>query len=209
MSRRPRAVLVTTLAGLIAVAGGASAAPLPAVGTVKTVSATLQIGGTDGRTYVLTVTGQQRDLAGQTTSSEVSLGWRSCLRDRRGKTTCSTPTAYRIQTTTGEFSVAADGSTARLLLRVSDTPLDLTWERIDSSHSLNFSVDTDGVAASDPTSSGPATAHGKVFAVTCRGNATVQTNYVLRTAAPTALPGSTQPPRVPAALTKARHCLTP
>jgi hypothetical protein len=213
VSARGRAALLVTLTGVLAAglhgAHGAAADPAPVAGTVRTVTATVQLGGTDGRTYVVTVTGRQTEVVGQPTTSEVSLGWKACVRAAKAKVTCGPTTAYRIDTTPSQFNVAADGSAAQLLLNVARSPLHLDWTRTSKSQSFRVAADDQGLTASDPTVTGPATATGTVFAVACHGPASVEVAHVVRTSPPERLAGSSAVPRLPRALASARHCLTP
>jgi hypothetical protein len=187
------------------VAGMANAEP--AVGSVRTVTSTAQLGGLDGKTYVITVVGRQMSFVNAEQTNEVSVGWHACWRTPTHSIACGRTTAYRLEATSQQLTIASDGSSASLVLSIGNAPLHLTWTRLSAPGDVHggVTVNDTGADVEDPTSGGPATMSGQVFGVSCHGDGIVKIDEVAYKAPPAPLPGSSRPPVLPSALRRAHH----
>jgi hypothetical protein len=195
--------LLALATSAVAVAGtsayGVGPVAQPVAGQVRTVTSTVEIGGVDHKTYVVTVTARQAAFVEQPVTSAASIGWRACWRDGH-KAGCGEQHLYRLALTSQQLDIASDGSVARLLVKLGGLPWALSWSRTARAWTVTVVVDASGATVGDPSKSGPATTTGRVFGVACSGIGSVDISEVVDVVPPQPLPGSTSPVTVPAAL---------
>lgn len=200
---RCRCLLAAALVAVVAITTFASAAvpsAHPAAGQVRTVTATVELGGLDGKTYVVDITARESDFVQQATNSEASIGWSACVKPKGHAVKCGPKHSYRIVLTTKQLTIASDGSTAHMLLTIASLSFGIVWTRDESTEAFTFSANTSGVSAGDPRSSGTARAAGRVFGTNCSGAGTVEIDDIVYTDEPSPLPGATGPVAAPAPL---------
>jgi hypothetical protein len=185
---------------LAALPRGAGAQAPVFAGEVRTASTTFQLGGRDGRTWLVHVSLDELRPVGGAVSRTLGVSLRPCAVSH-GRTRCGAEQRYR--TSVADGAVAADLRSAYVRTRVLGASLDLSWS-VDVGHSASVAAVSDGeVAVRHAYQGGAGPVRGIVLGPRCSADGEVGGGYVVRLAGPPPRPGGVPPAALPAALTPA------
>lgn len=203
-----RRLLLAAVLPLLALAGPASAARQPFAGEVRTATTTFELGGRDGRTWLVGLTlDELRPLNGPVDRS-LGLTLQPCRADRTRKITCAPVQAYRVPVSDEQGGIAADVSSAFVRLTVAGARLDLSWNAtVEATREVaNLSTSEIDVRYAQQGDTGRVA--GVVLGPRCSTSGEVGGGYVFRSAGRPTRTGVAPPARLPAALLPA-HGWTP
>ena len=201
-----RRLLAATL-GALAVAAPASAGapvapPAPYAAEVRSATTTFQLGGRDGRTWLVRLTLDEVHPVGGAVTRTFDLSLQPCAVDRAKRVHCARASVYRGP---ADGAVSDDLRSASLRARFAGTALDLSWA-VSASHSAEVAAVTDGdVTVRHAYEGGSGVVSGVVLGPRCTATGQVGGAYVARAAGPPPRTAAAPLPRtLPAAIAPAR-----
>lgn len=189
-------------AALLAVPHGATAKEdlRTFAGEVRTATTTFELGGRDGRTWLVGVALDEVRPVGGTVTRGLAVTLQPCTVRSRQKPRCAAATTYRTPVTASQGAVADDLSTAYVRARVAGALVDLSWS-VAATHSTSVATVSDQeVTAHHAYASGSGPVVGVVLGPRCRTSGWVGGTYVVRRGGPPPQAGSAPPSTLPRAL---------
>jgi hypothetical protein len=179
-----RLLLVLAALPLLGAVSPAGAAPNGFAGEVRSASTTFQLGGRDGRTWLVGLTlDEVRPLRGAISRSLV-LSLQPCTTDRHHKAHCAATKTYRAALAEGSGAVRDDLRSAYVRTRIAGARIDLAWT-VDVPAGISSIAHVDGDEgvvevrnAQQEGGSGPVA--GIVLGPRCRTTGEVAGAYVVR-----------------------------
>jgi hypothetical protein len=198
-----RRLLLLAVLPFVALAGPASAAPRPFAGEVRTATTTFQLGGRDGRTWLVGLTLDELRPAGGSVDRSLVLSLRPWAAGRTRTVPCSPTRGYRVRVTDAQGGIADDLGSAFVRLTVAGARLDLSWSATLDKTSQVASVDADEVDVRHAYQGSSGEVAGVVLGPRCATSGEVGGGYVVRRSGPPARAGVTPPAHLPTALVPA------
>jgi hypothetical protein len=194
-----------------ALAGPASApaSANPFAGEVRTAATTFQLGGRDGRTWIVRLSlNEVRPVGGEVTRT-FDLSLQPCVQAKTGRVTCAAKTAYRGDVAPGAGGVADDLTSAALRATIAGTVVDVAWDVATPDPGTTAAgaiAEDDGeVSVQHSRAGGVGLARGVVLGPRCTARGSVGGGYLARTDGPPARDTAAPlPRRLPAAISATR-----
>jgi hypothetical protein len=192
-----RLLAVAAIAAVLAHPAVASARARPYAAEFRTATTTFELGGRDGRTWLVGLTVEELRPVGGAVDRSLLVTLRPCTTAGR-QVRCAAETAYRTRVTDG--GVAADLATAYVRVHVMGAPVDVSWVVSGTRTDTLASVSDHEAVVRRAHEGGQGPADGVVLGPRCHATGTIGGGYVVRAAGPAARAGTTPPAHLPAAI---------
>ena len=193
-----RLYLFAALAGTAFALAPAGATPVPFAGEVRVATTTFELGGRDGRTWLVGLTlDELRPLTGGLTRT-LTLSLRPCSVDAKKQVRCADPVTYRAPVEAG--GIAGDLRSAYVRTRVAGAPVDLSWSVTMTVNAAIANISTDEVDVRHTATGGSGPVAGVVLGPRCSTDGQVGGGYVVRRSGPPVPAATDTPATLPSAL---------
>src|SRR4051812_43358207 len=161
------ALLMLALPG----AARAGARPSPYAAEFRTATTTFELGGRDGRTWLVGLTYDELRPAGGAVGRSLTLSLRPCTSDAQRHVRCGAESVYRTVVTDG--AIAADLGTAYVRAGIAGAPVDVAWSVNASATDTLATVSPEQVVARRAYAGGNGPADGVVLGPRCHATGSV------------------------------------
>jgi hypothetical protein len=170
----------------------------PYAAEFRTATTTFELGGRDGRTWVVGLTLEELRPIGAAVDRSLVVSLTPCTFDANKQAHCAGQTTYRTPVSDG--AIAADLTTASVRARVAGALIDLSWTVSGTTADTLATVSNDGVVARRAYEGGEGPVDGVVLGPHCAARGSVGGGYLVRRAGRPPQPGAAPPAHLPRAI---------